>query len=1109
MRHLALYARHAAGTPAFTDLLADLARGDRYLRRTALHLAMAARDLSFVEDMLAGPDLDLRRTALRAVRTLPVSDEACTRALQDAPTDLRLALYRALRHSGRRNVADLLLPGVSTRYGDQEAAALLPACTTATVAARLPGLVHAVTSWNALVKQHPSTVLDTVERELAALAGLGVSGWRRLGPVVLATAAADPVRVLDLWERHAREARVARPSGHAFARLLDADPVRATRLAAKGYHFGWNTSLLPSLVTRRLATWTDTEIVSIVRGNPTRLLAVLKALPPGRRATVFAACAAARGDHDDLWALPLLAWLPADMAEVEARRMLDWQASTWHPSRSRADDPEIPLRLTAHLPFQEAVDPLTHAATSGEPRLRGVARALLVECTARSGDPDLVAALLDELARRTGNEQDPVRVQLLGALAAVPVRLLAARCLPALRQLATHAVAARDCSSHTRDSLRRLAGRVLRHHPDHAVTRWALEVFEQLVGRFGAEGLGVPDEPLIPAASTRRRPRYGQNSEPAPTTHRLDLVLRRGQEHDLVAVLRPHLEAARSRDDHRLAVALARALGRRAWRLAELQADLHTAVRHAPDTVADRAATLWLHDPATREQRAADMIHQHPPAARLSVIERITLTRRTELLDLVLADALRVPRVQGRDSGRWTPAQTQRILGVLDTRISDRALSLDVRLAAVRSRGLVQLSPDLSAHEEPVIAEAALDALGDDGAGLPALLRHGSGPRSAVAVAALARCCQLVPPSRLGALLEESLFADGSKITLRKAVIGQLVRQRVPGAVDVLLRAWSLPDLHADVRIALVRALRTQFADPRTLAALASMAGEHASERLQRTVFETQPQDVAPESRPGYAELVHRVLAASVGPGVRFRGSGAFATWAPWYQGGFDELLAVVADDTDSSGDNALPAVVALIRTGAIRDDVLDLLRRLTASGTAAARDRREQIVNALGRPHRRGQHSTTGFWRTCLARDAVTLLAASPSGLSSAVRLAIATLPGPDTEVTSEVLADQLASVADLLPGRPVLAVHAASEVYHQFGTRVDDMRYFDDVLLPAARQLAHRQDLASGLFAVALTSIVGNHTSWVPTVRELLDALRQSSHPEVSQEAWDVRTT
>ncbi|MGW0202745.1 hypothetical protein, partial [Nonomuraea sp. NPDC003201] len=83
MRALALHARRLAGTSQLRVLLDELSARDRYARRTALHVAMAARDLEHVREVLAGPDMGLRRAALRAVRTLPVPDPAVAAAFED------------------------------------------------------------------------------------------------------------------------------------------------------------------------------------------------------------------------------------------------------------------------------------------------------------------------------------------------------------------------------------------------------------------------------------------------------------------------------------------------------------------------------------------------------------------------------------------------------------------------------------------------------------------------------------------------------------------------------------------------------------------------------------------------------------------------------------------------------------------------------------------------------------------------------------------------------------------------------------------------------------------------------------------------------------------
>ncbi|NVI92833.1 hypothetical protein [Actinomadura sp. BRA 177] len=184
MRELALRARNLTGTPELHDLLADLSARGRYERRTALHTAMAARDLPYIERVLAGG------------------------------------------HSGRAALADRLLPDVRARWGDREAAALLPACTTGTVARHLPELEHAVTAWRALAGRHPGPFL-------ALGRGADGSWWRRCRAGLPALAGNDPAGLLDLLEEHGSLPVVTRMPQVLFPALFRVDAVRAARVARR------------------------------------------------------------------------------------------------------------------------------------------------------------------------------------------------------------------------------------------------------------------------------------------------------------------------------------------------------------------------------------------------------------------------------------------------------------------------------------------------------------------------------------------------------------------------------------------------------------------------------------------------------------------------------------------------------------------------------------------------------------------------------------------------------------------------------------------------------------------------------------------------------------
>ncbi|MFD0905813.1 hypothetical protein [Actinomadura sediminis] len=1079
MRALALHARRLAGTPALSALLDELSAGGRYERRTALHMAMAARDLPFIERALAGADPALRRAALRAVRTLPVADGAAAAVLDDAPADLRRAFYRTLRHGDRTALADRLLPDVRARWGEREAAALLPACSGEAAARWLPDLDHAVTAWRALAERHPGPFL-ALARERAA-----GRGWlRRRTAAVAALARHDPAGLLELLEREDVRENVRHRLPKAVARRLFAvDTVRAARLAvAAGGPRG-------GLFSRdeHLRFLPGRELPAALPGDAHGLAGKLALVAPGRRGPLFDAIVERRGGpFPGLQAYPLLPLLPPDRAAAEARRMLDWHGSVWHSARRRLDDPDIPLKLTAHLPYDEASGPLREAALTGDPKRRGLARALLIGAAARTGDGTVLLGVVGGLADRARNERDPLRRALIEALASVPVALLGGALAGPLDGLAAAAVESRDSSRPTRRALRDLADRALAHAP--GLRPWAYGVYDRLVARCGTEQLEDRD-------------------------HALGLVLPRGAEHELLDVLRPRLRAARERRDPALAIEVARSLGRRAFPLEEIQDDLRAAALDRTGDLAAEAAAVWLADPARRAGRAAELVAADPAAVEVPEVWRVVASRRTDLLGRVVLGE-RTSRVRRQDPGRWTPAQVERVRAALNGVAGDDAPPADTRVAAAASLGrLPGTLGDLAAWAggaDAVLAEAAMEAMaGTDrpAEALGLLLGLARGGGSPYAVAAAAGCCAAVAPSALGPVLAGTLAGPGAKVTARKQAARLLERLRPPGAADALLGAWRDPRLHRDVRAAVAAALRRFPDDPRAFTALEDAAGPYASEPLLRTLFQALPEEYAPAARPRYAALVRRLLAASDGPGVRFRGTRAFQVWARHYEGGFADLLAAVGDPANPAGDAELPVLEALVSAGAVRDEVLGVLEGLlpAAGARGPARRRLLSLVRVLGARRGPGRDAPV---EAGPARRAAALLAPHPLYLRQVVELTFAFPPLADPgRASADELAEALGSLAGLLRDRPAAALELdwrfRSLVGHRNGRRtpVPPPR-----LLPAVRGLVAQGHLVAHLLAMRAAGAAGDAAGWPDGWRAVLDDLRRSPHVDVRVQAIDV---
>ncbi|MFC5184232.1 HEAT repeat domain-containing protein [Actinomadura harenae] len=1091
MRVLALHARRLAGTPELDALIADLSARGRHGRRTALHMAMAARDLDHVAELLAGPDLELRKAALRAVRTLPVPDDAVARALDDAPTDLRRSVYRTLLYARRTALADRLLPDVRERHGDRDAAALLPACSTDTVARLLPELAHAVTMWRALAARHPEAFLDLAERELSEAGGSPWSFLNRRAAGIVAVAEACPGGARDVFVRTGLLRHANRLPVKAVRALYRQDPAGfAALLAGQG-----NVRPARGLFRPRLCS-DDVVARRLLRG-PFGIPAMLADLPPHRRDRVFRL---AVGDGDGkarAWkVLPMLPWLSPETAAREARGLLDWNASVRHSSHDHLDDPDDLLRLTSFLPYGEAVGALVEASLGGDPRRRGLARTLLLANAARTGDPAVVAGRLAEIVRRVRNEPDPLRAELFDAVTALSPRALSEACAEPLGALTRAVVESRDTSRETVRAVRRLAVRVLRHRTDPALTAWAAAALAGLLGRFGADALrsASADEPL---PHHRRRGSRRRSSD----DHRLDRAVPRGGEGALLEAFAPHLQAARERGDHEVSVAVAASFGRRPT---GLDGDLHAAALHAPEDIGAVAARFHL---ARDPERAAELLAEDPALIALPEVWRAVANRRTDLLTFDRDPGNRfgpwIPDVRDARPGRWTPSQLRAAGASLDGAARDEAFGVADRMRAVASLGRLphhlQEVGAWARDAEGVMAEAAIEAAAGHPDALPMLLETARGPASAVALAGLARCAGRVRPSILGIALADALTSHDTKVTVRKQAARLLERHRPPGALDALLRAWRDPALHRDVRVAVAVALRRFPGDPRALEALAEAPRDHASEEMLRALFEAAPAEYAPDARPAMATLIKACLKASGDmPGVRFRGSKAFAAWARWYPGGHAEILAAASDPADPAGDTEAMVLAALVEVGAVRDEILGVLARLAPE--QGVRPRLRSLAGSLGNL---ALTSADEDWVEPLLLGAAGVLARFPLHTGTAAGLHVALLnAGRETDAD---LVTGLPALADLLRDRPVLA----ERVYQQLALgRPYGQREVTRETLPAVHALLEREHTAGHMLALRLVFRGGSGAGWPDEWLGLLARLRDSPFADVAEPAWDVDT-
>lgn len=1112
LAHTARTASQAAGSGELLPLLDELDSLGPYERRLGALAAFAGQETGFLAERLADPDEVVSGYALRAAR-LPagaraVPDAAIEAAYVDASAVLRHRLARVVVSGRRTELAERLVVRLREEWGDDAAARVLPACSATTVDRLLAELAHAVDGWSLLARLHPDPVLDQAERTLAELSGQNrrEGWWRTNGVMLAAVASLRPERVLTLLERYGPDALPTALAG-ALGALVTADAERTVRwIISPDRHPPRHERVLPPGVLRRLVR-ADPPSLSVLGRHwlhrDGHFVALLKALPPGRRAGFLDEVTRCGTQGEP--ALDVLPLLPRERRWAEVRRSM---ARSTGESWSWFDD----LDTLAHGPFAEARTELLAALGRSDADDRAYAWPLLVACAGRDGGREAVTDLLT-LMRRLRNEQDPVRTAALGALADMPPRSFTTDDTGPLERIVQDALEARDSSADSHAAVRRLAEGVLVEHATNretALREWALRTLEGIVGRVGVPVFG----PL----------------------HR---VLRRGQEHQVFEALRPWLEAACERADHRLLFGIARAFGPRARRMPALQSMLERALEQADDEGFGAAAELWLDAPCTRDGRVARIVALEPSAVVLPSVLRVLARRRTDLLDAVLGEeppygrflvpGSRRPLPDLSVSGRWLPRQQRAAARLAGQAIADGSLPLDDRAAVIRSAAPVPVLGRALAMQylddaDVVVAEAALGAMpwtDRPQESLPLLLARAGDDRARVAVYAATRAARFTAPSELAAHLGPLLTGETpAKVTARKEAVRIAARLLPPpGTAALLEHAYYAPDRHPDVRAAVVSALPPLLGAAPEAWRILEDAARDSSSQVREAFLRCTPWELAGTHRARYAELVGDAYDANPAQLDGIAAYGTFHAVAAWAR--FSPALA-----------SRLARTVCDLGSGGHSRHAVGALRDLAESGAAHP---------VGGAAPGSVLHSAVAELLTVVRAGEEDSEALPDRDLPALQRLrSLVALSGGSTEQR-----ELLAAVADQLAQEPLLAAERA-ELLHQLvvptadlpellgglrkladaleggaatvASRVSGRLWVSLVHQPppekpetrhaAAEHLARDGGMAAGMLAVGLVTGMGRRLDWPHEWRALLRRLRRHTHPDVRHEAYTTLT-
>jgi hypothetical protein len=1096
VRRVRTLAHAGRGSRELEALVASLATPDAF--EASLALAMA--DTAGLEEHLLGAlrheAVSVRTLAAKAACRGVASDERLAGETLRAAPATRRAMMRRIRQLERTALADRLLPEVLRRWGPAEAARLLGSCSPALVERFLPDVAHATRSWEAFARNHDLALLAHVRRSLeSAPRRARALAWQRLAPAIDALATRRATELLELALDHADPDAIPVAIERHLGRWTRLEPALVVELLLRpGYRPRLVAHGLPRGVLKGARLFSPEQLARIaapLAENPGALARLLLELRPSARERVFSDVFSGDDTSARVWPDELLEALPHALRDREATRML--------ALRAIREDPDRTLAVTAFCEpdrSRAALESACRAATA-EDRARGYS--LLVAGTGRfrRGVAETLAFL-----GRLANEQDPVRLAALEALASWPASVIGDDRVPAIDALVDHVVKARDTSAATRGRLQAIARKLLQAgaaSPDGARFRSGLATLVRLAGQAGT--LALPS---------------------------LERGLPRGAEHRIVAALAPMIRAANERESHGLVLGVARALGKRAHDVAPLQDLLEPLTGASPEAVARAAIGLWLEAPRTRDARVVKLLARDASAITIPAVFDHVHRRRQDLLDPYLLEKpiagrfltgktlLLLPATSGFE--RWLPRQQAAHARLLERVANDVERNDWERAGAIRTLARIPvveasaLGRLVRSDQVPVI-EAALAALAwtdRPGEALPVLLHHTDGDRARVAMYAVPRCARFLEPERLAAILDALLSKEKLRVTVHKEAVRLLGAFRSDASFGLLLRETRRPGLHRDVTIALGHAARA-FLDREEAWPILEGLARSDDRFVAESVLDQSPEGIVPGERPRYVRLLLEV-ARHEDSRVRRRTWTALGSWSS----GSEEAIARSASgrvlDLERGVEwrEALAAVVEATRDGHAAPELVRLARSLAAvppsPATSARRERdlpaRQRLLalaSALG--------ALPAHGRVSLAP----VLAAIGTGISeadetlwlTAAGLRVAAIDWSEPAGAASVLV----ALAGELGSRPACAGALAGHVAR--GLEASSGAWPGEAVHGLVDRLLESPTAERARLALAALAVSGRRFEWPEEAARRLRALRSHADPTVRAEALGVFTS
>jgi hypothetical protein len=788
---------HLGRDPRNAALFDELERGaTSYERRLAVQSCTTSRDGERVLRLLGDSSRLVRGAALRML-AIAGDDAQIERACPTLKANTARALLIRLKKRGRQSAIDRVLRARFEQGSDDASLESLVPFASAEVAELLLQERFERASSGDFARLARLQPLPAIRQAIALARALGSPDGVVLGKcnAVLSSAASfrqpeERALALELARELNRQFPLARLELNALLQSGSAQALAELVLArGETVPLAWGTH------AERIEAETLVALVRAQNGVVGDWTRVLKRLRFPVRAQLYAEFGLGWRDARGAISPAILALLPREVRQNEARRHLeipDLKAApaSWLPFLSLVPATEA---LERARPFLGDPDPVFRAAALSA--LVGQARF----------ERDQIGPLL-ELLQKRGNEQDPVRGAMLGALAGLPPTVFGEEHLPALAKIQRQALDARDLSFGTAASLERLAIALLPRFP-----AWAATQIAQLLKERGHVSFFDLSSRITDAQMRQIGP-----------------------------ILEPVFAGWAARE-HAPFLSAMRAFGKR---LKVWDAGAQLLVRFletgptnqqasAAQILAQFRGDLW-------REVAPRLLRKDESWGTQAVVYNFLHAKRQDLLSPML---LGRARPKGRfwtgntrfllpfQNGfyRWTPGQQATFALTLDEVASDESRDNYGAFGAINALAeMPDVSParllELAQLLNPSAAkrEAALRVLSrlDGGQGVATLLEALDDERARIAIYGLRRALLEMPAAPA---LEILRAVPLQKVTVAKEVARLLGDLKTPDAFEFLLEL-SGRESHRDVRVALLRALWDHLENPRVWPLLESAA---------------------------------------------------------------------------------------------------------------------------------------------------------------------------------------------------------------------------------------------------------------------------------------------